>query len=339
MALTIKDLANMANTSTATVSRVLSNKPGVAGAKRRVILELAEKVGYSPNRIARNLAMKKSYVLGFIAADLRNPSYIDFIRRVHRQVKALGYQVLIADSERDVAKERDNIAVMREHRAEGLIIFPVNDWQLRSEVDHLLQLKLQKFPFVLVGRIEGYAFDYVVAEEVESARRMAEHLIEQGRRRLAFVGSSNDNRCIVERQEGVRLALEAHGLTLQPRHVISLTEDDSWLSNLRALLTAPERPDALVFVNDILTMQAYRLLLDLGLEIPRDVAVCAFGDGLWATSLRPSMTTTSEDGREIARLATETLLRRIEDPGRPATQIMVPQRLNPRESTTRATAG
>ena len=333
MTITIKDLATMANTSTATISRVLSNKPGVTDAKRRQVLELAQRVGYSPNRLARNLALKKSYVLGFVAADLTNPAYVDFIRRVNRQVKGLGYQILIADSERDAAKERQNLSILKEHRAEGIIIFPVHDWHSESDVDHLLQMKLQKFPFVLVGRIDGYGFDYVTTEEVESSRKLAAHLVGLGHRRIGFVGSDSGNRCIAERLEGFRRAHGQAGLPVNESHVIPLREDDSWISNLMEILRHPDRPTALVFVNDVTLMRAYRPLLESGLRLPEDLSLATYGDGLWATTLKPSITITHEDARQVASLATSILLERMEDPALPPSQRMIAQEMVIREST------
>jgi len=331
VAITIKDLAEMANTSTATVSRVLSNKPGVADDKRRRIVELAERLGYSPNRIAQNLAMKKSQVLGFIAADLRNAVYVEFFRLVQAHVEPLGYQVLIADSCQDIEKEKRNIAIMREHRAEGLLIFPIHDWNAHSEFDHFLRLKLQRFPFVLVGKIEGYGFDYVTSEETATGIELVEHLVVQGHRRIGFVGSDNSNRCIRERMDGVRQGLRGAGLDLRECDAIPFSGE--WQEQLRTVLRRPDRPTALVMVNDSFALIAQRMLVEMGFALPADVSVVAFGDGMWSRHLKPSLTTTDENIAEVAQASIELLLSRIDDPARPAEQRLVPQIFILREST------
>jgi DNA-binding LacI/PurR family transcriptional regulator len=232
LAITIKDLAQMANTSTATVSRVLSDKPGVTEEKRKRILELAQRLGYSPNRIAQNLALQKSHVLGLIAADLRNTVYVDFLRRMQGRVEELGYQVLIADSELNPEMERHNISVMRQHRAEGLIIFPVLDYLGETQVEHLLELKLQRFPFVIVGRIEGFGFDFVISEETETAYKLTRRLIELGHRRIAFIGYRDNNRPVRERFEGMAKAMRESGLEVPADFRVSLGENDEWLPDL-----------------------------------------------------------------------------------------------------------
>ncbi len=321
----------MANTSTATVSRVLSNKPGVSDAKRERILMLARKVGYSPNRLAQNLALQKSHVLGFIAAELTNPVYIDFFRRVQRKVVEMDYQVLIADSELSLEKEVYNIEVMRQHRAEGLIIFPVHDWRIHTNISHYLELSLQKFPFVVVGKLSGVNGDFVTTEEVETAYLLTHHLIDLGHRRIAFVGDDPENRCVRERLEGVRWALREVGETIHPENIIPY--EDGWERQMIQMLKAPGRPTAIVFMNDVTGLIAYRPLMENGFKLPEDLSVVAFGHNIWNRHLKPALTTTHEQNDEVARVAIDLLLKRIEEPDRPTTQLQVSQAIHIREST------
>lgn len=333
MNITIKELAQMAQTSTATVSRVLSNKPGVVEDKRRRILQIAERVGYSPNRIAKNLSLKKSHVFGFIAADLRNLAYVDFFHRVQALAREVGYQFHIADSEQDVAKERANINLMRENRAEGLIVFPVHDWHVNAELDHFLQLKLQRYPFVLIGRAEGYGFDSVVSEEIRTAHTLTRHLLDLGHRRIGFLGADAENRCIAERVEGTRQALAGAGLELRPGHEIALGDEESWREELKACLGRPGRPTAFVCVNDVTALMAYRPLHELGLAVPRDLSLVSFGDNLWSRHLIPALTTSVERSSDIAESAMSILLRRLNDPGSPPLSELIDQDFRIREST------
>ncbi len=333
MGVTIRDIAALADTSTATVSRVLSNRPGVNESTRQRVLTLAEKLGYRPNRIAQNLAMQKSHVVGFIAADLESVYYIEFFRHVQRAIEPLGYQVLVADSQRRIEKEKQNIEVMRMHQAEGLIIFPVHDWELQTDIDHFLQMRLQKFPFVVVGKLEDSGFDWVTSSEVDSAEKLARHLLSLGHRRIGFVGYDGHNRPVRERFEGARAALTSAGLDFDPRHVIDYGPD--WLGSMAAMLRTPDRPTALVMMNDVGALLAWRPIEDLGLKIPDDLSVACFDNGLWTSHMRPSLTTTSMDTAEVARVALEILLDKIGDPNRPAIQRLVPQEFIVRESTAR----
>jgi DNA-binding LacI/PurR family transcriptional regulator len=328
---TIRDIAALANTSTATVSRVLSNKPGVEDAKRQRILALVEKLGYSPNRIARNLALQKSHVLGFIAADLVSKEYVDFFRHLQHKVESMGYQVLIADSEQNIEKEKYNIEVMRQHRAEGIIVFPVHDWKLETDIDHFLQLRLQRYPFVVVGKLEGLSCDTVMAEETTAARKMAQHLVDLGHRRIAFVGVEDENRPVRERLDAVRTTLHKAGCDLDAHHIIA--HHPGWIDEMCEVLAAEDRPTALIFMNDVLALMAYRSLLETGLKMPEALSIAAFGNDIWTRNLKPTITGTTTRIDEIARFAMELLFKRIEDPDRPPVHRQVGQEVLLREST------
>ncbi len=331
MAVTIKDIAQLANTSTATVSRVLSNKPGVTEEKRERIIKLAESLGYTPNRLAKNLAMRKSYTLGLIAADLRNPWYIAFLREIQRRVAGEGYQVLLADSEREAEKERLNIELMQEHRAEGLLIFPVADWRAGSDIDHLLQLKLRRFPFVIVGKIDGYQFDSVTSEEVDVAGELTRHLLDLGHRRIGFVGANPANRCIRERLDGVDKALRKAGLPLDPRDIIA--DSDTWIEDMVARLQQPDRPTALVMINAVYALMAQRPLHQAGLSVPNQLSLVTFDDDIWARHLLTSITTTEESTEGVAEHCLDLLFKRMEDANGSPEQRLVPQKMIVRESS------
>lgn len=331
MAVTIHDLARMAGTSTATISRVLAGKRGVGAAKREAILRLAQEVGYTPNRIAQNLALNKSHVIGLVAAALDNPAYVDFFRRIHRAVQEKGYRVLIADSELDVEKERQNIATMREHRAEGLIVFPVHDWRATGSAEHFLHLRIQKFPVVIVGRLDDHGLDAVTSEQDLCGATLTRHLLELGHRDIAFVGSDPSNRCIAERQAGVQRTLAEAGLALRPENIVA--DRPGWVGQFEAVLRRPDRPTAVVYINDVCALMAHPMLLRLGLRLPEDLSQVAFDDSIWSRYLTPSLTTTAERIEEVTARTLQMLFARMEDPEAPAVRHRVAQEVIFRNST------
>lgn len=331
MGVTIEDVAALANTSTATVSRVINNRPGVTEDTRQRVLALAEKLGYRPNRIAQSLALQRSHVLGFVAADLVSTVYIDFFRRVQHRVEKMGYQVLIADSEQSVEKEKHNLEVMRIHRAEGILIFPVHDWKIHTDIDHFLRMRLQKFPFVVIGKLDEVSVDSVTSDEIETAQQMGRHLTHLGHRRIAFVGYEEQNRPVRERLAGIQRAMREAGTSIPEEFIITLGE--GWIADLCSLLRKPNRPTALVIINDVCSLMAHRPIAEMGLRVPEDVSIATFDNGIWTNHLKPSLTTTSENVDEIARVAMDMLFSRIEDNDRPPAQHLVPQEIIIREST------
>jgi len=335
---TLKDLAELANTSVSTVSRVLSNRPGISEKRRQSILQLARKVGYQPNQLARSLATRKTHTLGFIAASLKNPTYVDLFRRIEGQCRGQGYQVLIADSELDVDLERENVETMLRQRTEGLLILPVADHVSGVDAGHLLDLQLRRVPFVVLGKIAGYNFDCVTSEEVESASRLTRMLLEQGHRRFGIVGVNPSNRCWMERYQGVTVALaqagianEGVGETGDRLRMLSPTEE-GWIPRFKSWFAEPHPPTAMIATNDMLALRLYRPLSRIGLAIPGDVSIATFGNHFWCELALPSLTTCAPNEEEVARRALETLMKRIENPENPPIVQLVPQDIVSRES-------
>jgi len=333
MSVTLEELARMANTSAATVSRVLNNKPGVNKKRRASIKKLAEQFGYHPNILARNLVMQRQDMLGFIASSLSNPAYIDFLHNIEASCRAQGYQVLIADSEQDVELEKQHINTMLEHRANGLLIFPVADEHQVAGYQHFLDLQLKKIPFVLIGENGGYNFDCVVSEEIESSSLLTRHLIELGHRRLGVVGFLPGNRCTKGRFEGVVRALKDHA----PEAVATLRradgEKEAWIPEVCSWFEKEAPPTALITMNNGVALRLFRPLADMGLRIPRDVSMVTFEDEFWTELIQPSLTTSVPNNAEVARLAFFVLMERIKTPDAPPMSHFVPQTLIAREST------
>lgn len=337
--LTISDIARMANVSVATISRVLSGKPGVSQAKRQEIHSLLERVGYRPNRIAQTLALGRSGLLGVVVSNLRIPFYAQIISVLERHCSLQGYRLLVMDSAHDVEREKLNIDVLREHRAEGFFVIPVHDYDNRVDSDHFLKLKLEKFPFLLIGKIQGLNLDWIAFEETETAFHLTRRMLDQGRRRFAFMGFDPTNRTVLERLEGIRRALSEKGMVLPPESILeevgTWTEGGirAWEPIIRDHFSRPEPPDALIAANDTLALIAIRNLKKMGLGVPGQVAVAGFDDSDFASLVEPAITTNAKDIERIGAEAAKMLLAKIANPKAPTRQVEIPQNLCLREST------
>ncbi len=339
MTLTIRDLARMTNTSVATVSRAMGNKPGVTPETRERIVQLAESLGYQPNRNAQSLVRQKTHLIGLVASDLHNPWYVEFLGRMESFCAERGYQILVTESQVNPLRERDNINIMLQHQAEGLVVFPVSDWISQDNYDYFLKLKLKRFPFVLIGSVEGYGFDCVYTEEVGSAARLTKHLLELGHTRFGVVDFFPQNRPARERLEGVQKALVEAGLLsadnpiTEPVLRVSSYDKTTCRTCLKNWFTASQPPTALIPINCEVSLELYRPLAEMGLKIPEDVSVASFDDPGWVKHLIPSMTVCRPQDETVILLALNTLVERIENPGGPPKVFSVPQELVIREST------
>ena len=347
MSLTMADIARMASTSTATISRVLSGKPGVSEPKRKEILNLLEQLGYRPNRIAQNLALGKSHLFGVVVSNLQIPFYAQLIGTLENACVEYGYGLLVVDSNHDPEREERNIETMREHQVDGLFIIPVYEYDTSIAVDHLLRLKLERFPFALVGKVEGYDFDWVTAEETNAAAETTRYLLDNGHRRFGFLGFDSGNRTVVERLTGIRAALTESSVEFEESNVVEEVGTwvngglHSWAPEIARLFSKKEYPTAIIAANDTIALIAIRNLEKLGYRVPGDVSVVGFDNSDFSALIQPAITTNAKDMGEVARIATETRkshkrkekqLEKVKDPQRKSQQHEIPQRLIERES-------
>jgi len=320
----------MSNTSTATVSFVLRNKPGVKEDKRKRILQIVRETGYRPNRSARNLVLRKSSTLGFVVANLKNPVYVDVFIQVQEFFRNRGYQILLMDSQVDVEKEKQNIELMLESQVEALIVIPVHDFQLDAGVQHLQAVRDQNIPLLILGKMDGCDVDYVTSEEVQAAYDLTRRLIDWKHRRVAFLRPNPHNRAAIARLEGTAKALAESGLQLYDK--FNTSSEKGRGKELDALLAKEDRPTAIVTVNNIFGIQAIQHCKALGLSVPKDVSVVSFDDLSVASVISPSLTTCSVDVERLSQETVEILAAKMANPKIPAIRRLIPQIVHLRES-------
>lgn len=322
----IKDVAKEAGVSTATVSRVLSRKPYVTPEVQARVMAAVEKLGYRPNRIARSLRAQQSNTIGLIVSDIRNPYFTDVSRAVEDTAYEHGYAVFLCNSDEDPAKETLYLNQLRDENVSGVILSPT-----RQTSDDFDALSLN-IPTVIIDRsIRHGEVDIVMIDNVDAGYRLTRHLIENGYRRIGalFGEASTTGR---ERRQGFEKALREHDLTpavmryLPPRiqagHEAAL-----------AILSAPDRPDAILASNSLLSAGALEAIRELNLIIPNDVALAGFDETTWSTLVQPTLTVIAQPTYEIGQTAMELLLKRIAQPDAPVRQVILKGQLMARKSS------
>ena len=312
----IKDVAEVAGVSTATVSRVLSNKPHVRPELRERVLAVVAQLNYRPNLVARNLRSQQSRTLGLIVSDIRNPYFTDVSRAVEDVAHAQGYSVFLCNTDENPEKERIYLNLMRDENVAGVIFSPT-----RETAVHFADLELD-FPTVVVDRmVTGGQVDQVLIDNVAAAQALTEHLIANGYRRIAgiFGEASTTGR---ERQQGFLAALQAHDLA--PAQVVyTLPKISTGYTAVLGILDGADPPNAIIATNSLLTAGALKAIRARNLRIPADVALAGFDETTWTTLVEPPITVIAQPTQEIGRTATELLLERIEEPERPLRKVIL----------------
>lgn len=293
-----------------TVSRVVNDSPRVSPDTRRRVEATIAELGYVPNRLARGLIRRKTGAIGLIVPDVANPFFTLVVRGAEEVAWRAGYHVMLCNTQGDLERERGYLEDMIAFQVEGLLVAPVGD---RSR-PHLRILARNKVPFVLVDRsVSGFDADLVQGDSVAGARRLVEHLIELGHRRIAMVTETVEVSTARDRLQGYREALEAAGIEVRPELVAETSAIDptgAFDATLR-LLELPERPTAIFAVNNIAALGVAEAARARSLEIPGDFALVCFDDIEAASRLHPFLTVMLQPAETFGTIATQLLLDRF----------------------------
>jgi LacI family transcriptional regulator len=307
---TIKDVARLARVSSMTVSRVINGSERVSPATRQRVEDAIAELGYVPSRLARGLIRQRTGTIALIVPDVANPFFTLIVRGAEDVARRAGYRVILCDTRSDLTIEREVIEEMIAHRVDGIAIAPVSD-RSRSHLRRLAGFGVQ---FVLIDRtVQGVECDVVVGDNAGGARRLVEHLISLGHRRIGFIVESDDVSTARDRGEGYAQALSDAGLPLDPSLIVRATVDpQGGIDGMSRLLALEDPPTAVFTVNNLVALGAIESVRAHDLEVPDDVALVCFDDIEYASRLYPFLTVMAQPAETLGTLGTQLLLERIE---------------------------
>ncbi|SEQ87681.1 LacI family transcriptional regulator [Microlunatus flavus] len=312
----IVDVAEAAQVSVATVSRALNNNARVDPVLVERVREAAERLGYRPNAVARNLRRQGTRVWALIITDINNPFYTAVARGVEDRAQEAGYSVLLCNTDEDQAKEDRYLQVAAQERVAGVILAP------RSTVSDTSILEANGIPLVVVDRQLDREADFITGASFEGAVMATEHLIREGWQRPACITRPSDTDTTEQRRKGYEDVVRRHGLPETVRHVPFHT--DGGVSAIRELFDGDDPPDSLLTVDSMLALGALTEVQRRGLRPGRDVGIIGFDDAVWTTVVDPPLSVVAQPAYEIGAEAARLLVRRIRGlgPATPQTLIM-----------------
>jgi LacI family transcriptional regulator len=330
---TIKEVARQANVSVGTVSNVLSGAVPVSSELRERVLAVVRELDYHPNHVARSLKIRQTKMLGMVVSDITNPFFPAMVRGAEDAAWMHHYMLITLNTDDQLDRERQVLAALRTRRVDGILLVLAST---EGSVDHLQGAVDAGIPIVCVDRRpKMIQLDSVTVDNVAGARQCVAHLISGGNRRIAILTGPAHVEVARERLEGYREALEAAGIPYNE----GLVRDGGFRleSGYAAAmnLLAEDRPEAFFCSNAMMAAGLLRALNERGLRCPDDVAVATFDDPQFAEAIRPRLTAMAQPAYEMGYQAAELLLRRIQDPTREHTPIVLKTELRIRESSAR----
>lgn len=308
--ITIHDIAQKLNISASTVSRALKDNPLISETTREKIKKAAIEMGYRPNVMAANLRTRRTNTIGVIVPLINRHFFSSVISGIEDVAYKQGFAVTISQSNDNQEKESTIAHTLFSNRVDGLILSIGMETQ---SYDHLKLFSERNIPLVFFDRIvEEIPAHKIVIDDFGGAYRATQHLIEQGRKKVAHIGGPLNLQIYAKREAGYRQAISDAGLQINEDLILhnSLTREDG-LNAIKRILQTKERPDAIFCANDTTALSAIIHLKEKGIKIPENIAIVGFSNEPFSELVTPSISTIKQPGFEMGQKAAELLIKQI----------------------------
>ena len=311
---TSKDVARLAGVSQTTVSFVMNNTPGVSlsDETRRRVIEAARELQYIPNSFAKGLKTSQSRLLGVFLPSMDNPFYPMLMKYIEKYTVGLSYNVMLCCTYRNPEREKAYLDLCIEKQVDGIIYLFTPNWLKRAvQISHSI-------PIVLISeKSDDVPLNTISMNGFRCGELLANHLLELGHRRLAYILSPVTSISMTRRMrlEGIQSAVEKAGLPPDALQVLTApemppdgTEADAGYILMDRLLREG-RVTGGIGVNDLVAFGALSCALTTpGLQLPRDLSICGFDNIYLSAMARPGLTTVDYCTESLCKLAVDMVL-------------------------------
>ena len=315
--ITSAQVAKAAGVSQSAVSRVFT--PGASASPKTIekVRRAANELGYRPNVLARSLMTGKSRIIGLVVAYLDNQFYPDVMEKLSKGLQAEGYHVLVLMAEKTADNTDDVLEKILDYQADGIVLASVAMSSVLAS-----RCRAEGVPVVLFNRTQdNTSLSSITSDNVAGGRKVAEHFVENGFRRIAYISGWSGASTQRDREAGFCEGLAAAGVKLFAREEGNFHFEQAKLA-ARQMFSVDDRPDAVFVCNDHMAIAVMDVLRDeLGLRIPEDVAVVGYDDVPAAAWGSYKLTSVRQPANRMVEQTIATLLSQIEDDGMPPVRL------------------
>ncbi|HYH55694.1 MAG TPA: substrate-binding domain-containing protein [Anseongella sp.] len=334
--ISIRDIARQLGVSSTTVSFVLNGKQKekrISDKVAKSVTDLARKLKYEPNHMARGLRTGKTKTIGLIVEDISNHFFAHIAKVVERRALKYGYRVLYCSTEDNAKKAKELLHMLKYRQVDGFIITPTAS--LEKEISLLLD---EHRPVVLIDRyLPGLPVSYVIADNFTGAYQAVLHLIGEGYRKIGFVTTTSSQMQMKSRFEGYKQALSDHRISYEPALVLKIPFSGARSNAPGGImeLLNKQTPEALFFATNYLGICGIEGIKKLGMKIPSSIAIASFDEHDLFRLHDPGITCIAQPIEEIARNVVDILVAEMQSEKSPVTQMILPSQLIIRGSSER----
>lgn len=324
----IVDIAKMAGTSVATVSRVINNDPHVSDETRKQVQKVLIETEFVPNSAGKSLRQSKSRRVLAILPTITNPVYAPLIQGLSDRANANGYSIMLAVTDRNPSKEKECLDILKMRSVDGAILFAT------TLNDEYIESIAKKWPIVsCLSPIKGGKVSYCCIDDISATMDATNHLIDLGHKRIAVIRNTFKPSSQDGRDAGYRMAMNAAGLQVNEHEMFYCEESKQVYEAMATLLDKKDIPTAVFSFSDMLAIPAIKCLSDRGFVVGKDIDVMGFDNIDFAQYSTPSLSSVSQPLYQLGTSSFELLYEKIEDINSIVKGVIFPHRLVLRDST------
>lgn len=302
---TIRDVADLADVSVATVSAVINKNKYVSPELKRRVERAIDQLGYRRDLVARSLRIKETKTIGLIFTNITSPIWPPLVRAAQKVAQQAGFDTFLVTTDEDVAREKMSLNSLLAKRVDGILITPA----FSEGYEHIREASLSVPVIAIERKVPGV--ECVITNNQEVTRQAIRHLIDHGYQRIGMVTIPLLGSNLAERVGGYRRTLQEHGL-YDPGLVREADFAGDTAFSLALDLISNTDVDAIFTTSQSTAMGALRAARQLGRRIPDDLALFGYDEVPWMEVVPSPLSTIRQPAQEMARLATELLLERLE---------------------------
>jgi LacI family transcriptional regulator len=313
-AFTIKDIAKALGLSTSTVSRALRDSYQISPETKKLVLEYAKKINYSPNPIALSLKEKRSRSIGVIVCEIANSFFSQAINGIESIAYDRGYNVIITQSHESYEREVNDLQFLASRSIDGLLVSVSSE---TKDFEHLMELQNKGLPIVFFDRIvENIKTHKVVVNNFKGSYDATTHLIKNGYRHVAHLANSESLSITSERVAGYRAALQDQGIEVVESYIKYCAHGGMLYQEIEEaldeIMKLDNLPQAVFAAGDKLTTGFLRYFRAKNIKVPEQIALAGFSNLDLTDLINPSLTVVRQPAFEMGKAATNLLLGQIE---------------------------
>ena len=322
---TIYDVAARASVSTYTVSAVINRSAYVSPELTARVEAAVKELDYTINHLARSLQTRQTMTVAMLLPDIDNPFYAKAVRGAEDKFREAGYSLLVGNTNNSTTCQAEYLKLFRSRQIDGIILVLA-----AGDQGDIARAVTSGKPIVFAARLPEVEADSVTADNVGGARMAVDHLISKGHKRIAIITGNRSTSTGADRILGWQLALTGHGLAAPQSYILEAdwTTESGYALSKEFLSSVESRPTAFFSANLLMMIGLLKAMKELGVQCPQDIEIACCDDADWLDVFTPPITTIGQPSYEIGFNAADLLLRRMKNPKRKITKIVLQPELH-----------